>query len=106
MYYYSLELVNLGLDALKIGSLDLSNLNSVLEELESWHAADATGLGGIGILINIDLHEDALSLKLGGELSEFWGNHLARWAPRGGEVNNDELAGVRSDGGIELSFIF
>ena len=106
MYYFSLELVDLGLDSLEIGSLDLSDLSSVLVELESWHAANAAGFSGFGILINIDLHEDTGAFKLGGELSKFWGDLLAWWAPGGGEVNNDKLAGVSGEGGIELSLIF
>ena len=89
MLIISLVSVNELLNLIDVGSLQFSDLLASLKELESWHAGNTTCLCSLGICINIDLHEVHGSLD-SCKLHKLWGDHLAWWAPCGGEVNDGE----------------
>merc|ERR1719498_686374 len=98
---HSFVLSDLGLKRLEVGSLKLIDLLCSLVELEGWHAGDTTSLGSLCVCINIDLHELQGGLDTG-ELLKLWGDHLAWWAPCGGEVNDGKS--ILLEGLIEFSF--
>ena len=71
-------------------------------ELECWHAIDSASLSCLSICINVNLDKGGIVSDLLRELSELWGDHLAWWAPSGGEVNDDKLLVL--EGFIEFGF--
>lgn len=93
------QLGNLGLDGRWVGTLDLGDHASVLEELEGWHATDTAFGGNIGGFINIDLDEDGIG-EFGGPLFEHGSDHAAGRAPGGSEVNDKKL--IASLEGVEF----
>ena len=82
-------------DGCLVGATDLVELHTTLEELEGGHGLNTSFLSSLAVLVNINLHK--------GDISEFsihgvnlGGNVLARRAPGGVEVNNDEIFGCDS----------
>ena len=100
----SLEFLDLGLDSFEVGTSDLVDLGSTLVELESWHGLDAAPLGGLAVLVDIDLVEEGLSFDFLGEFLVLWCNHLAGRAPRSREVNHHQL--ICLHGFVEFSLGF
>ena len=100
----SLELLNLGFEAFPVGSPELIDLHATLVELEGWHRFNATGLGGLGVRIDVDLDEGGVVLHDIGVLLELGRNHLARRTPGSGEVYDDQL--VAGPGNLRVKFSF
>ena len=101
----SLELVDLRLEAVKVGAADHVDLVAALEELEGGHGLDAAVLGDLASLIDVNLHEDGVR-DLGRELLELGLDHLTRGAPGGGEVDDDKLVLLQELGPLSHSFDF
>jgi len=74
------------------------NLLAILEEEEGWHRADIVFCGELLILVNIDFEDDNTGVFLG-NLFQDWSNQLARSAPGGKKVDNNQLVA----GGTQLS---
>ena len=85
-----------------VGSNDFSDLRTVLDELESGHTTDGLALGEGSELIDIDVEEKGLRV-LGSQSLVDGGDLLARSAPGGREVDNDELVGSGGVLGVVLS---
>ena len=67
---------------------------AVLENDQGRDAHDVEAAGQVGLLVDVDLGDPDLALLLAGDLLEDRGDHLARPAPLGPEVDEDGLVGA------------
>jgi len=85
----------------RVGTDDLGDSVSVLEEQEGRHGSDAKFLGDVGDFIHVDLVEFG-ARELLAVLLDDGGDGLARAAPGGEAVNDNEvLCGAINDGCLE-----
>jgi len=78
------QLLQLGL----IGSHQVGNLDTVLDEDKGGHGSDVVRLGALLVDVNVHLEEDDLVLRLG-HLLNHGSDLLAGAAPLGEEVDDD-----------------
>lgn len=78
------------LQSLRVGTHDLLNLLAVLEDHEGGHGANTQLLSNIGNLINVDLVEFGIGV-LGSKLLDLGSNDLARAAPGGETIEDDDV---------------
>ena len=98
------ELLNLGFDSIPVSTSDLVNLLSVFVELECRHGLDSTSLSSFFVSININFDQKCFLFYFISFFSKFWGNHLAWWAPRSSEINNNKFVWLQNF--IEFCFSF
>ena len=92
-------------ETLVAGASHAFKLYAILVDLESGHRLDASCLSGLTVDVHVDLLEDELRVVRDVTLVD-WANALARWAPRGCEVDNKGLASSScGDRGVERSLI-
>jgi hypothetical protein len=96
-------LLNRSQNRRRVSSHNLIDLLPILKQQESRHGADAELLGYIGAVVDIELDKVDNILILLAELFDLGRNGLARAAPFGKGVDDDELVGSE-DGGVELGF--
>ncbi len=70
-----------------VGTRELSQLLTILEEEEGWHGRDAPLLGNLRCIIDVNLDEDNVRVRLR-HLGKLWGNHLTWTAPCGSKVDD------------------
>lgn len=95
-------LLNSSQNRRRVGTHNFLNLLSVLEQQKGRHGADAQLLGYIGAVIDIELDKADVA-KLVAELLDLGRNGLARAAPLGKGVDDDELRRL-DDFGVEFGF--
>lgn len=88
---------------LLVGADHLSDLLTLLEQHERRHGTDSKLLSDVGDLIDIDLVEASL-LKFFCHLDYPRGNDLARTAPRGKAVKDDESIFCIRESFVEVGF--
>lgn len=80
-----------GLELVVIGAAERQNGSAVLDEHERRHRRDVVLHRDLLVLVNVHLQEHHVAVLLG-ELLQFRRDHLARAAPRGEEVDHDQVA--------------
>jgi hypothetical protein len=100
-------LVHRRANSLLIRAHNFLNLLAVLEQQKRRHGSNVEFLRDIGHLVDVNLVEfDAvLVLVFGAHGGDLGGDHLARAAPGGEAVEQDEVGrGAADDGGLEGGF--
>src|SRR5205814_6521790 len=81
----------------RTGAGDAHRLLAGAEEGNRGDAHDVERLRDPGVGIDVDLDDIDRALVLGGDLLHLRGDHLARSAPGGPEVNNDRLVVLENE---------
>src|SRR4051812_49921241 len=83
--------------ALALGTDEPADGLAMFEDDERGDAHHFEAAGGVGVVVDVELGDAHLAGLLGRDLLEDRGDHLARTAPLGPEVDDDDVGAVAGD---------